>query len=125
MPLYEYKCPECGTRGTSMKRGDRLVTECPTCQQPRDFKRVFGFALAPIMHEHFNNSVGKPISDMGKYREALKVKSAQDAERLGMDVNYQPIDMGDREALGVTGEGIDESNRVREKRGEPLLPSLD
>ena len=34
MPLYEYRCPKCGTFEQMRKFSDPLLTACPTCESP-------------------------------------------------------------------------------------------
>ncbi len=33
MPLYEYRCPQCGTFEKMQKFSDPVLRECPTCGQ--------------------------------------------------------------------------------------------
>lgn len=125
MPIYEYKCPYCNYRVPSLERADKLhVEECPSCGFSGDYKRVFGFAMKPIMHEHFNRSVQKPISSMKQYADELKRKSDEESARDGMERRYVPVDLGDPGAIGVSNEGIHESNIERAKNGDPLLPEI-
>ena len=123
MPLYEYKCPDCATRVPSFERGDRLDQACPSCGRV-PLKRVWSLGFQMPMHEHFNQSVGKPISSMRQYSDELKRKSDEATALTGIEHRYVPVDMNDRKTLGIDGRGIDESNRAREKAGEPLLPDV-
>jgi hypothetical protein len=123
--IYEYKCPVCSNAIVTGHRDDRFYATCDACGFEGDFKRVFAVNIKPPMHEHFNHAVGKPISDMKQFRDELRRKSDLASEQTGIEHRYAPIDMNDRETLGVTGDGIDESNRLRERRGEPLLPAID
>ena len=34
MPLYEYRCPQCGVFERMQKFSDPVLTVCPTCDQP-------------------------------------------------------------------------------------------
>jgi hypothetical protein len=61
--------------------------------------------------------VGRYVSGNRDFSEALKEKSAEASERLGMEHNFQPVDIGDRKALGVTDEGLDHSFKVRSDLG--------
>lgn len=129
MPVYEYKCTE-GHRYhlfTEMDDSDsREFYEGMDCwlaadtageaTDPEDMcweplKRVYSFAAAPVMHEHFNHSVGKVISDMRQFKSQLARKSEEDSERRGMKIDYQPVDLTDRQSLGVTDEGIETYDR--------------
>lgn len=126
MPIYEYKCSKCDHRVVSTERGNRLLGgKCAQCGvSPALYKRVFGFAMKPIMHEHFNRSVQKPISSMKQYADELKRKSDEESARDGMERRYVPVDLGDTQSLGVTNEGIHESNIERARNGDPLLPEI-
>lgn len=107
MALFEYKCPECENRVISTLRGDRLEADCPHCEAPRVFKRVFSVVVRRPMQEHFNPTVGMPISDEKQFARELRRKGDQYTERTGIETNYQPIDTRDKEALGVTDAGLD------------------
>jgi hypothetical protein len=65
------------------------------------------------MQEHWNHSVGQPIRTMRQFRDALARKSDEMTERTGVPHDYQPVDLSDREALGVTDEGLEETERRR------------
>lgn len=89
-----------------------------------NLRRVYSFAVKPAMQEHWNMAVGKPISNMGQMRSALAEKSEKDAERLGMPVNYQPVDWMDKETLGVTDEGLEVYDRsYARERSQAIHPS--
>lgn len=124
MPLYEYRCPECGGGARSQTRGDTLPSPCPHCASPGPLKRRWSLGFQMPMHEHFNSSVGKPISSMRQYTDELKRKSEIASITTGIEHRFVPVDPSDTAALGVTGDGIDESNRVREKLGMDLLPEI-
>lgn len=125
MPVYEYKCNTCGARALSEIRGDTLRGFCPTCDIEIDAQRVWDFAPKPIMHEHFNNTIGKPISDYNRFKSELKDAGERAEEETGIPHRYAPIEAGDHEAYGATGEGIYESNVVRSRIGAPLLPAIE
>lgn len=76
------------------------------------------------MHEHFNHTVNRPISSMTQFRDELRRQSEVATERTGIEHSYAPVEWGDAAAVGATNEGIEESNRVRAERGEPLLPTI-
>ncbi len=125
MPIYAYKCtnPACDGHATSTTRASKLDQACGWCGT-RPMQRVWKLGFEMPMQEHFNQSVGKPISSMRQYRDELKRKSEIASETTGIEHRYVPVDMNDRAALGVTNEGIAESNAHREKIGEKLLPEL-
>lgn len=125
MTLYTYRCPTCGTEAVSTERRDRLHQVCRGCGSMDPQRRVFGFAFKQPMAEHFNATVGKPVSSERQFADELKRAGERATIETGIEHNYKPVEWGDREALGVTGEGIAESNSVRAKRGDPLLPEIE
>lgn len=121
MPIFEYKCPECQNRVISTVRGDRLDADCPHCDQPRTFRRVFSVSVRRPMQAHFNNTVGKVISDEKQFERELQRKGEEYTAETGIETNYRPIDYRDKEALGVTEEGLDATRKRMRDSGE--LPS--
>lgn len=65
-----------------------MGSNCPGILK-RDYSSV---NFAPVMHSHFNHSVGKPISDMKQFTDALKRKSDEATERTGIPHNFVPAD---------------------------------
>lgn len=64
-----------------------------------------------------NLSTGRVETDPKKFRQHLAQKSEEMAERLGMAVDYQPVDMTDKDALGVTDEGMDATHDAAVREG--------
>ena len=93
------------------------MVDCPECQSPC-LKRVYSFAMKAIMHEHFDHTVGKVISDPKQFKEELNRASAREEERTGRKVNYVPVDLSDRESLRVTEEGMDSTMRRKTETGQ-------
>lgn len=120
MTLFEYRCPECEHRVVSHVRADRLEADCDHCDPanpiPRVFRRLFSVSVQRPMQEHFNNTVGKPISDMRQFERELARKGDEYTERTGIETRYRPVDYRDREALGVTDAGLEQTRR--RMRGE-------
>lgn len=127
-PRYDYKCTDCGLLVERDFNESTFIAQCDSMEcefETRLFKKVFRApTIKPMMHEHFNQSVGRPISDMGKYKEVLKKESDRQSEERGMEVRYAPLEYGDHQAAGATGEGIYESNVIRSRKGEALLPEI-
>jgi len=118
MPVYLYRCHGCGAHGEKwQKHTDDPMVDCPECQSPC-LKRVYSFAMATIMHEHFNQTVGKVISDPKQFKEALDRASEEETERTGRKVNYVPVDLNDTESLRVTEEGMDSTMRRNTQTGK-------
>lgn len=102
--MYEYKCPGCKNLIVSGVRADRLAVFCFTCDSGVHHRRVFSLAVHRPMQEHWNDTVGAPVSDMKDFREKLKIQGEQYTERTGIASNFQPVDMGDRKTLGVSAD---------------------
>jgi len=110
--IYEYKCKVCGqpyALVTDMEddysRRSYLGMQCDLAC-PGKLARVYSLNVQKSMQEHWNPSVGRYINNMGEMKSALAEKSDEMSERLRMPVNYQPVDLREKEALGVTDEGI-------------------
>lgn len=98
-------CEECGERNL----WTRLLKSFQS--QGTNFARVWHDTDTP------NLATGQVESDPRKFREHLHVASEQMAERLNMPVDYQPCDMTDKDALGVTDEGMDATHNQAVKDG--------
>jgi predicted nucleic acid-binding Zn-ribbon protein len=106
MPQYQYRCDGCGSLFTTESR--EITVPCPVCGlRP---KRVWAFTHSPSMQEHFNHSIGKYVSNKRDFYDGLKRQSDDSSERMGMDVDLQPLspsDMAEASSHGVTEEGLD------------------
>lgn len=122
MQIYAYKCPQCGqTYDTTDGPMDRLPLPCSVCEHPGPLHRSFQLQVQRPMLEHWNATLHKPISDMRQFKDGLKAQGEAAAEYTGIETDYQPIDPSDTKALGVTGEGLDETNRVRVREGKTAI----
>jgi DNA-directed RNA polymerase subunit RPC12/RpoP len=124
--IYEYKCPVCGWRTTSTERGDRLQGRvCHQCGHRGPMHRVFSISVRPAMQEHFNPTVGKPISSMRQFDDELKRKSEEYTLRTGIEAKFVSHDPHEAKSLGVTNEGLDSTNAKRAEQGlRPVVPKL-
>lgn len=82
--------------------------------------QAMGTNFATVWHDtdQINLSTGRVETDPRKFRQHLREQSDIASERLGMTVDYQPVDMTDRDALGVTDEGLDATHDTQVARGE-------
>jgi predicted nucleic acid-binding Zn ribbon protein len=124
MARYGYRCPRCGNELTirlPIEDYDPslpvLCTRCgDTCRrtyQPLPFRLP--------TEGHWNQSVGRYVSGDREFRDELRRASDAATERTGIPHDYKPIDPRDTEALGVTGEGLGETQKRRQDEGKPLL----
>lgn len=113
--LYEFKCPECGTTVLTNERGDRLNRVCRQCGFRGPLVRVFAVSLHRPMMPHFNTSVGREITSMRGFKDALAQKSEDYTRTTGIEANFQPIMPGDIKR--PNDDGLDGTNRARHKAG--------
>lgn len=124
---YDYRCIECGWVHEEEFRETMFLKPCEgACDgEVSMHKRLYtAFYHKPMMPDHFNHAVGAPISSMRQFKDRLNQKSDEHANELGMDVNYQPVDMGDPASVQATGEKIYETNVKRSRDGDPLLREI-
>lgn len=112
MPLYEYQCRECGR--------DKYTTtrQIPSpCSCGGVYRRVFSFSYHAPMPEHWNHAVNRPISSMAQFRSELARQSDEATQRTGIPHDFQPVDIHDKQSLGVTDEGMDSTLRQQTNSG--------
>lgn len=116
MPVYEYVCDEDKillSLTMTFAQYDEATADlalCPECNTL--MRRVFSFSRMTSMPEHFNRATGRYVTNTRDFRDTLKRQSETMTRRLGMEVNYEPIDPADqRAAFGITDEGIDDQLR--------------
>lgn len=115
MPMYEFQCRECGTILHSNSRTEQQ------CNCGGSLKRKYGFSFKRPMQEHYNPTVGKVISSDRQFTRELKIASEQATERTGIKHSFVPVDISDKEALGVTDTGLQATHdkEVAEGKREP------
>lgn len=99
-------CPECGecSMWTPLHKSFQA--------QGTNFATVWQDTDTP------NLTTGRVETDPKKFATYLRDKAEQDSERLGMVVDYQPVDHTDKDALGVTDEGMDATHDHRVRTGQ-------
>ena len=116
MPVYLYRCKVCRVHGEKWQAfNDDPLLVCPECGGR--VNRVMSFTPAKVMHEHFDHTTGKIVSDRKQWLSELQRKSDEASERSGRDTNYVPVDL-DPESLSVTEEGMDSTLRRKTKTGQ-------
>lgn len=70
------------------------------------------------MQPHFNNATGEYVTGERNFKDALKRKSEEMTVRTGMEHNYAPVDLREKDALGVTDEGLDETRKRLHDTGQ-------
>lgn len=116
MPIFEYICDSCGHRTESTTRGD--IHHCENCGLTA--RRRFSFRVASPFREHFNLATGAYVTNRTQFEDRLKMASEEQTLKMGMEVDYQPVDMRDAAACGLTPEDVAEVSETRAKAGVPL-----
>lgn len=126
MQHYEYECPSHGTFLDPV-RADSVFCADITCTNMA--QRRWGFSYRPFP-THYNPSVGMTINSPSQLRSELSRQSdiasspstVYDADGSPHVVerpptNFQPVDIRDRETLGVTNEGLDSTYNALRAQG--------
>ncbi len=118
--LQDYKCKACGEQWVSdwVDADDpvfRLIP-CPFCFT-LGIKKSYAISVQRPMPEHFNAATGRVESSMKAIAEQMKIASEEASERTGVKHDFQPVDMRDKDALGVTEEGLDATYRRLRNEG--------
>ncbi len=129
MNRYEYRCKRCGTTVRSDVRADTNGW-CLEHSPAEPMRRVWGFSLTPIMHEHYNPSTNTVVSSRRQHLDHLKqAEEAANAPRTIYDSTGQPypvtppehhfvpVDLRDKAACGVTNEGLDSTYDALRREG--------
>lgn len=87
--------------------------------------RVWGFQFhRPISHG-YNPTLGRHVRNAHDLSESLKVQSDIATARTGLVHDFQAVDPRDKEALGVTNEGLDSTyNQLRASGNTPAADNL-
>jgi len=123
--VYEYACTTCGPHRTD-QRADNI--QCPSCGGRA--RRVWGFTYRPGFQAGYNPSVGRYVSSGADLRSAFSAASDKasapttlydvEGNRYDIDrppVNFQPVDLRDKERLGVTEEGLPATYDALKRQG--------
>ena len=98
---YEFVCSGCS--GLTFLATTRFPDACPLGHTQVQRKWGFGF-VRTWSDPHFNQAVGKPVSNQAQFVDELKRASDAASEELGMEHRYLPMDPRDRDATRVTTE---------------------
>ena len=115
MPLYPLRCQDCGLedeRYAPIQQG-KSSTSCPCGSVLR---RVWTPPAVHLYQPHYNYSVGRYVSSDKEFRDALKQGSEDMSRQMGMDVNYEKVDLGDTQPKSG-GVGLEEQARKHRELG--------
>lgn len=123
MPTYEYRCvndyhpPTVYQWSFADFDAFRHNVECPICGKP-----ATQVISPPSFHRgidgHFNTSLGSYVSGRREYEDGLKRASESATLKTGITHDFRPVDLRDKDRLGVTDEGLDSTRRVEVSEGK-------
>ena len=120
MPLYDYVCTQCAQITADQYfpiKEPSTHIQCPQCGGLA--RKILAFpAIKRSMGEHYNASLGRHVSNEKDYKSGLAAASRLASARSGREVNYSPVDLRDRESVGVTEEGLDSTRRAEVALGK-------
>ena len=87
MPVYQYRCRSCQRLFHLDVPADRA--QCPDCRNTS--VRIFDFQARASLAEHFNMAAGQYVNNQREFRDALKRRSDEVSERLGIEHDFQPL----------------------------------
>lgn len=123
-PLYGDACDRSVTCQLTTNINESVIwcNECAEQHEWTQLKKSFqamGTNFARVWHDTGipNITTGRVESDPKKFATHLRDESRRAEERLGMPVNYEPVDLTDKDALGVTEEGMDATHDRAVKDG--------
>lgn len=127
MPIYSYKCRECGEQYEWFHNTHHPTHRplCPECGYPmgRDYSSVT-YSLSPLRFEtHLNHATGTVVKSQSHFRDELKRKSEEASEHLGIEHNFVPVDPSDKHALGVTDSEDYAMAKSKVDSGKMTLPT--
>lgn len=120
MPAYDFRCSACSQtteRYQPLAETTRAIS-CPQCGGLAHKVLSFPRANPSPFREHFNMAVGEHVHSRRQFADKLKAASDRQSARTGLAHNYVPIDLRDREACGVTDEGLESTARAEVAAGK-------
>ena len=115
---YSYECEGCQREviDTLFRPiGGTHEDPCPVCGGA--LRRAICFVFNRGMQEHWNPTTGSYVKNERHFVDELKRSSEEMSHKTGMEHNYQPVDLRDMAACGVTDEGLEHTKKVRRDTG--------
>lgn len=95
MPIYEFSCV-CGQDLSTVRPMDAetLSKICPECGGVAT-RRWTSFGVKLSWPEHWNPTLGRPVTNRRDFSDGLKEASDKASERFGFEHRYVPADPQD------------------------------
>lgn len=128
MPTYQYRCRKCNQLYEEWAERDQktelddavFLRGCVLCDGPvRPSYNTVRFGS--VMHEHYSPATGTIVSDPRQFDRDVRRLEEEATIRDGIPTTFSQVDLSDREALGVTDEGLKSTHdrQVETGRREP------
>lgn len=98
MPIYSYKCRDCGNRFDTLKRGDSSPCTCGETAI-RVWSTINIDAKSARHQGRFDPQVGAYVESERQFNNLLRQGQDAQEEKLGMPVKLEKVDARDHEAL--------------------------
>lgn len=130
MPLYEYKCQQCGKRWEKIKKISESAQEfpCPNCGLVKNHRTVSQSAFSPLSNENlsFEYRMEKGLEKARVERQEHEKVFGTYADRMGEKAKFgsmRTIPMDNIEFIGADKEFIDEfaSSQTEEAKSRSLI----
>lgn len=102
----------------------RIADDFAFCDCGSPLRRVYSFIAGKPMPEHFNLAAGTYVRNERELNDVYKRKSDEVSERLNLAHDFQPVSQTDKQALGVTASGLEETIKRRTDTGLRVTPEL-
>ena len=122
MPIYGYRCRECGETRDSLSNTDVRSCECGGTSR-RDYTTV-QLRVVSAFQPHFNHSVGQYVQTESEFRDALKRGAEANSLATGLDHKYEMVTPDELRTMEPTSgtDVIETSARDRARVAEGLAP---
>lgn len=118
MKKQDYKCRACDVWWTGdWVDGDKPeeFPECPICGGPSG--KLYSFSTTRPLNINPHITGDPNVTSMRQLKESFKRRSEEAEMQTGLKHDFQPVDLRDREALGVTDEGLEPTYRRLHNEG--------
>lgn len=112
MKKQDYKCKPCDVWWTADwvdGNTPELFPVCPVCEGPSC--KLYSFSTTRPLNINPHLTGDPNVTSMRQLKESFHIASLEAEERTGLKHDFQPVDLRDKDALGVTDEGLEPTYR--------------
>lgn len=121
MPIYEYRCQQCGHELEKLQRmGDEPLRDCPACEQP-GLKRLISASVFRLKgggwyETDFKQGQKRNIADSGNESPASK-DSTESGEGKSKKAESGKVESGKAESGKVESSKVESKSAQKDKAG--------